>query len=474
MKPIKLNNKKTLAALIGGTLFATALPGALHADTTELQQLQQQLQALSAKVKELETQQQQQAEQVATAQATATDAATKAAVENNFKVTAGPGGFGIASADGAYAFRFRGLVQFDNRLFFDSSTSANQNKFILRRLRPIFEGKLADIYDFRFVPELNGGNESSSSVGLIDAWLGATPYKEFGIRFGKFASPAVLEPGSGVSFVESTLVNNLLPNRDIGIETYGKVFDGYLDYRAGVFNGARNNSTAFNQEIKGGNKSFAGRLTLNPFVKEKDSQLKGLSFSIGTRYGFSSGGNNTGLSNYRTSGQQTLLNWGSLEARGSDFQINPAIEWYPGKPWSAVAEFALENQEIYNPGNNEKFNITNTAWRLTGGYVLTGEARTKRGVKPAKPFDWGGGNWGAFELTARVGGLYIDNALFDANKGGLSKANNASGAFAFGAGVTWYLNENLRVLTNIEQTNFTDATARSNELYWFTRFQLSW
>lgn len=472
MKTTKFNRKKTLSVLLGGALLATALPAQLSAatDADDLRLLRQQIEALTKKVTELE--QQQEAQQQVAEKHQKDIAKVAESAGSDFKLSAGPGGFGIASADGAYSFKFRGLVQFDNRLFFDSSTPASQNKFILRRLRPIFEGKLTNIYDFRFVPELGGGDASSSSVGLIDAWLGATPYKEFGIKFGKFASPAVLEPGSGVSFVESTLVNNLLPNRDIGIETYGKLFDGYLSYRAGVFNGARNNSTAFNQEVKGGNKSFAGRLTLTPFIKEKDSQLKGLSFSVGTRYGFSSGANNTGLTNYRTSGQQTLLNWGTLQANGSDFQLNPAIEWYPGKPWSAVAEFALQNQRILNPGNGEDFNITNTAWRLTAGYVLTGEARTKQGVKPAKPFDWSGDNWGAFELNARVGGLYLDNALFDANKGGLSKATNASGAFAFGAGVTWYLNDNVRVLTNIEQTNFTDATARSNELYWFTRFQL--
>lgn len=518
MKPTIFSTQKSLTLLLASSLLLAGSPGslraatettagrnnqteaaeALNANAVELQQLRQQLEILSKQIQRLEAQQQQQAEQVATAQATAqaavsaqeqaqvqataqaaanaqalAEATAKAAPESHFKLTAGPGGFGIASSDGDYAFRFRGLVQFDNRVFFDSSTSSDQNKFILRRLRPIFEGKLAKIYDFRFVPELGGGDASSSSVGLIDAWLGATPYKEFGIRFGKFTSPAVLESGSGVSFVEATLANNLLPNRDIGIETYGTTLDGLLTYRAGVFNGARNNSTAFNQDIKGGNKSFAGRLTVAPFIAQKDSDLAGLHLSLGTRIGFSSGGTNTGLSNYRTSGQQTFLNWGNLEARGGDFQLNPAIEWYPGKPYSAVAEFALEHQEIFNPANSAKFNITNTAWRLTGGYVLTGEARTKSGVKPARPFDWGGGNWGAFEVVARVGGLYVDNALFNPSEGNLSTATNASGAFAFGAGITWYLNENLRVLTNIEQTNFTDATARSNELYWFTRFQLS-
>lgn len=503
MKPVTLKVKKSLATLIGGALLVTALPGPLHADTTaaELQQLQQQLQELSLKIKELEARQQQQAQAITAAQTTAAQApqamvaqtapdatattstataatvagsAPKGSAQGDFKIIAGSNGFGVASADGAYAFRFRGIVQFDNRLFFDDSTPASQNKFILRRLRPTFEGTLASIYNFRFTPELGGGDASSSSVSLMDAWFSATPYKGFGIKFGKFVSPTALEPGNDVSFVESSLVNNLLPNRDIGIEAFGSLFDDVLHYRAGVFNGARNNSSAFNQDINGGNKSFACRLTLNPFIKQADSDLKGLSFSLGSRYGFNSGGNNIALTNYRTPGQQTLLNWGALQAGGSSLQLNPAIEWYPGKPYSAVVEFALENQRILNPGNGQRFDIINTAWRVNAGYVLTGEARTPRGVKPDKPFDWGGSNWGALEFVARIGGIHLDIALFNPGDGNLSRNSNASGAITYGIGLNWYLTDNLLVRTNLQNTDFKDYNDRGNELNWFTRFQLSW
>lgn len=469
MKPVTFANQKKLTALLGSALLLSSLPVPLTATTDpadELQKLRQQTEALAQKVSQLEQQQ-------AAAAKSAQSAAADAGAGGGATVSANSGGFTIASADKDYAFTFRGLAQLDNRQFFSSSIPSDQNRFVLRRLRPIFQGRLAGIYEFSFVPELASGNGTSSTVGLVDAWFSARPYKAFGVKLGKFTSPAALEPGSNAHFIESPYVNNLLPNRDIGIEAFGTVFDDVLSYRAGVFAGVRNNTSAFNVETNGGDKSFAGRLTLAPFAADKDPHLSAIQLSLGTRVGYSSGDNtNGGLQNYVTNGQQTLLNWGNLSAAGNQYQLNPAIEWYPKAPYSVVAEFALQHQELQSPVNG-KFDITNTAWRVTAGYVLTGEARSKSGVKPERPFDWGGGNWGAFEVVARLNGTSLDNKLFDPSLGGLSTATNASGAFAYGAGINWYLNDNVRVLLNVEQTNFTGATARSDELYVFTRFQLS-
>ena len=199
-------------------------------------------------------------------------------------------------------------------------------------------------------------------------------------------------------------------------------------------------------------------------------------------------GGASGLQNIVTNGQQTLLTYrattgAGVIANGEQIHITPSVEWYTGTPWSFVGEYAIEKQDYTRttaaalPTNS--FSGTNTAWRATVGYVLTGEEATKAGVTPAAPFNFASGNWGAFELVARVSGIDLADELFNpAGQGGaLSRTTNATGAFAYGAGINWYLNKNVRVLFNVEKTEFDGGGAgtggvAADELYLFTRFQL--
>jgi phosphate-selective porin OprO/OprP len=359
---------------------------------------------------------------------------------------------------------------------------------------------VGSIYDFNITPELgaNALGSTSSTVGLIDAWFAARLAPGFGLKAGRFISPVALEPGANRHFIESPFVNTLLPNRDIGIEAFGNIAGGPVDYRLGVFNGTRNNTQAFSSDEADGDKTVAGRLTYVPFKKKEGALSKlslGLGASVGNQRGVGTVGGATGLQNIATNGQQTLLSFrnattgAGVIADGNQVRFSPSIEWYTGTPWSFIAEYAQEKQEYtrYDVGTSSlanSFTGTNSAWRATVGYVLTGEEATKAGVTPNSPFNWEGGTWGAFEVVARVSGINLANELFDpgaADGGGLSRTTNATGALAYGAGLNWYLNRNVRLLFNVEKTEFQgggapNATnnngAASDELYLFTRFQL--
>lgn len=422
-----------------------------------------------------------------------TDADSTQAARTTPKLAAGPGGFGITSPDKSFDLRFKALAQFDSRFFLDDG-SPNRDGFFLRRIRTTLAGSVANT-DFNITPELgaNALSSTSSTVGLIDAWFNVKLDPTVNIKAGRFTSPVALEPGANRHFVESPFVNTLLPNRDIGVEAGGTVAAGFVDYRLGVFSGTRNNTQAFSSDEPDGDKKLAGRVTVAPF-KKKEGALSKLSLGLGAATGNTRGsgaiGGSSGLQNISTNGQQTLLSFrnatsgNGVIADGGHLQLSPSLEWYTGTPWSFVAEYAWEKQDYRRyagaTGQN-RFDGANTAWRATAGYVLTGEEAAKAGVTPDSPFNLEKGTWGAFELVARVGGIDLADELFDpAAQGGgaLSRTGNATGAFAYGLGLNWYLNRNLRLLANVEKTEFDGGGAGTggvadDELYFFTRFQLS-
>src|SRR6478752_1789191 len=101
------------------TLLAlSALLPAVQAD--ELSDLRATLQALEQKIAVLERKQE------------IKDEAAVAAAPTTPKVTISDKGFTLASADGANSIKLRGLVQLDNRLFFNDGGIAH-NTLALRR-----------------------------------------------------------------------------------------------------------------------------------------------------------------------------------------------------------------------------------------------------------------------------------------------------------------------------------------------------
>src|ERR1051326_3368645 len=149
-------------------------------------------------------------------------------------IIVGPDGFGFKSADGAFAARLGGLLQADARFFLNDNKHASSDTFLLRRVRPIFEGTLYKDFTFRIMPDFGGG-----ATVLFDAYLNWAHWQEFQIRAGKFKPPVGLEQlqeDPTTMFVERGLPTGLVPNRDVGVQLWGNLWDGVLVYQAGVFN----------------------------------------------------------------------------------------------------------------------------------------------------------------------------------------------------------------------------------------------
>ena len=149
-------------------------------------------------------------------------------------VAAGPGGFGITSADQKSSIRFA-LVQGDGRFWFDDTQRPQIGTFLIRRAQPNMEARLPYGINFFLSPDFGGG-----TVVLQDAYLGVDAFDWLKFRFGKFKPPVGLErltPTSNLMFVEFGLPTLLVPNRDVGAMVYGDVLDRLLGYAGGIFNG---------------------------------------------------------------------------------------------------------------------------------------------------------------------------------------------------------------------------------------------
>ncbi|MGH8646303.1 MAG: porin, partial [Gammaproteobacteria bacterium] len=88
-----------------------------------------------------------------------------------------------------------------------------------------------NIFDFRFMPDFP--SNTSRNATIQDAWVDARLLPWFQVKGGKFKTPFGIErlqSASSIRFVEPALPNNLVPNRDIGVEVHGEIGGGVLSY----------------------------------------------------------------------------------------------------------------------------------------------------------------------------------------------------------------------------------------------------
>ena len=398
-----------------------------------------------------------------------------AAAKTQPRITVGANGFSFGSADSNFVVALHGVIQVDSRTFEQNDKVQGNDSILLRRARPILSGTVYRDFDFLFVPEFGGGTPGASSSAttpsIYDAYVNYRYSPELQIQAGKFKSPVGLEQlqaDVNISFNERSLVTDLVPNRDLGFELHGDIAGGVLSYAAGIFNGvgdARNSSNIGFQD----DREFDGRLFIQPFKQTSLKPLQNLGFGVGGSWGDSSITNTLGLPNttggsqpgYFTDGQQQFFAYtNGVVAAHTHWRFSPQASYYYG-PLSLMGEYAISDQQLHRTvGTNSNFNadLQNTAWEISGGWVLTGEDATFNGVTPKHPFDPRIGQWGALQVVGRYAVLDIDNAAFPAFA---NPATSASVARAWAVGLNWYLNKNVRVNTSFSHTSFTGGASGS-------------
>ena len=416
-------------------------------------------------------------------------------------------GFSIKSPDGNFSLRIGGYTQVEAREFGSGnkvdlqtskgfSTSYDEDSAVLlRRARLIIQGTLAGNFDYYLQPDF-GYNDNFSSItatstssyspSLYDAWIDYKQFPDAVIKVGKFKTPFDLEnlqDSRYTDFAELGLTGNLGPQRDIGAQVGGNLYFDWIQYAAGVFNGAADHENAYGGTstagYENGNISGTGRVFITPFKDTNIEPAKGFGIGYAASYGKEKGSDIP--TSYVTTGQAPFFSYNSgVINDGPQLRTEPQAYYYY-KSLGLLGEKVNDYESLeYKGSTTAWYHIKpdNRAFNVEGTYVLTGEDASYNGVTPRNDFNPGLGHWGAFELAARYGELNIDPIIFSENFANLN--NSASRAAAWSTGINWYLNKNAKIVFDYEQTKFDRGVVtgvgsgnRKTENLFITMFQLS-
>jgi phosphate-selective porin OprO/OprP len=388
-------------------------------------------------------------------------------VANVPTVSLGTDGLNFRSADTNFTLRLGVHLQADARFFPDTANAAgNHDTFLLRKVRPLIEGTVYDRFDYRLMLDFGSGITSATgNNGFVqDAYVNARIFRELQIRVGKFKPPVGLERLQNdvdVRFIERAFPTLLVPNRDVGVQIHGKLWDGVVNYAAGVFNGVPDGGSG-DIETSDGGKEAAARVMVEPFRKTGIGPLKGLGVGVAGTFGTQQGA----LSSYVTPGQQRFFSYLSgagtaaapnVSASGDHWRLSPQAYYYWG-PFGLLGEYVFSSQELSRVAGGAPTYATakNSAWQVAATYFLTSEENSYGSITPRRPFSLGGAGWGAWELRARVSQLSVDDAVFPLLA---NPATSPSQATEFGIGLSWYLSRNVKFMLDYEQTGFRGGDA---------------
>ena len=458
-------------------ILAAVTPLALRLQAQEasedLPSLKQQIEALDQKVKVLERKRE--LEQEATAEKS----------RSTPVVSLGAGGFQVRSADTNFILKVRGYVQADGRFYLDDKFPGGaSDTFLLRRVRPIFEGTVFEKYDYRVMLDFGSGASSSAANNgfLQDAYLTARWLPELQLQAGKFKEPVGLErlqSGANLLFVERGYPTQLAPNRDAGVQLQGDVHEGILSYAVGLFNGVADGGSG-DFETADDDKDVAARIFAHPLRDAGVGALRGLGIGVAGTWGSQEGA----LRTYVTPGQQRFFGYRTgtgttaatpnVVADGDHWRLAPQAYYYWG-PFGVFGEYTISNQKIRRDDGAATFGrIQNTAWQVAGSYFLTGEENSWKAVTPKSPFQPSRGGWGAWEIAGRFGQLEIDEDAFPLFANPDTSAQKAT---SWAVGLNWHLNRNVKFNLDYEQTKFHGGTGPlfdNGEKVLFARAQVSW
>ncbi|HEX2689330.1 MAG TPA: porin [Kofleriaceae bacterium] len=367
------------------------------------------------------------------------------------RAAGGKDGFFVQTSDGGSRIQIGGILQFDGRWFIDDADDPHVDQFAFRSIRPDLQGTLFEHYDFRLLPDFAGAR-----LVLQEAYVDLRYGDAVKFRFGKFKVPFGLErlqSEANTAFIERGLPTQIAPNRDLGVQVFGELARGIVAYQVGVFNGVADGQSGDGDVSD--DKELAARVFVKPFATG-GRLVKELGIGAAATYGDKLGTlASPDVASFRTQGQTTFFSYkvgttlmDTVIADGPHWRVTGQGHYYAG-PLGVLAEYIRSRQKIAIDGTHQWVAVD--AWQILGQWVITGGDASYKGVAPRRPFDPHRGQWGAFDIAARIGELRLSGAEIYPH-GYADPTKSAHRAWSAGGGADWFLNKNLRFVLDFEHT----------------------
>ena len=343
--------------------------------------------------------------------------------------------------------------------------TADESALDFARRRIGIRGGIANVADFQVERELQDDSDP-----WRDVFINLRPVEALQVQGGKFKLPFSLDENTSATnldFVRRSLAaNQLAPGRDVGVMMHGRVVRRRLRYELGIFNHDGRNARTSSESRVFGDRTVAGRLTVEPFRRSK-SIARALQGGIA----FTETDVPPGFASLR--GRTTMdaaFFVPNFWVRGARRRIGVETRWQPG-PFSMKSEYIHVGTERRGQSveDSDLTPFQTTGWYLSGTWAATGERKADGLDAPRRPFLQGGA--GALELAVRMEKLTFGRAATDALPSTSPRADVFSGNSdrAITVGVNWYLNRFIKAQANLIRETLTDPAAGpmpANPSFW--------
>lgn len=380
-------------------------------------------------------------------------------------------GLGVQSADGRTTMQLTGRLHMDYRGYSSNAPGDHyQDRLDIRRARLGVRGQIDKDWKYEIVGTYGGGATTAEGLGesntILDVAYGdyaADPAMQF--RFGKFKMPFSLEQlgtSNAIDFMERSLANQVegefVPAKETGVMVFGSPRPG-VTYGLALSKGRGNTSITMDKP------DTIGRVTANvaEIMGNKDVITHiGLGYSIGEVTGI-------GTSGVPVSGR-TEARESSAFFTGSIPVVTGAIRTRQGLE-AALAYDAFKVQgefiriaydktgTLAAPLGERGLNVSyaQAVWNITGEkHNYSNSAGTFGWIKPKQAFSAEKGGLGAWQVGVRYSKLSAGD--FSA------PAGFTVGADAWTYGLTWFVNDNARMMLNYVDTSFNTSIGTGNSL----------